>query len=100
MPDPQPLPGAIDGRVFRAGARSTATHRAMGYELGIPLETVVIGSGRKVTGLYCDWARLREAEWDGVLLVHLGWRSVRLPADPERALPDAMAVILARSDTG
>ena len=56
---------------------------------------MVIGPGRQVTDLYYDWARLREVEEDGALLVrpdkHIGWRSVRLPADPERALHDAMS---------
>jgi 2,4-dichlorophenol 6-monooxygenase len=72
----------------------------VGQELGVPLETVVIGPGRHVTDLYYDWARLREVEEDGALLVrpdkHIGWRSVRLPADPERALHDAMTAILGR----
>ncbi len=61
---------------------------------------MVIGPGREVTDLYYDWARLREVDEDGVLLVrpdkHIGWRSMRLPADPERALIDAMAAILGR----
>ena len=85
-------------------ARLPSVHLTMlGYcrELGVPLETVVIGPGRQVTDLYYDWARLREVEEDGALLVrpdkHIGWRSVRLPADPERALHDAMAAILGRN---
>jgi 2,4-dichlorophenol 6-monooxygenase len=72
----------------------------VGQELGVPLATVVIGPGRQVTDLYYDWARLREIEEDGVLLVrpdkHIGWRSLRLPADPQRALHDAMAAILGK----
>ncbi len=53
-----------------------------------------------MTDLYYDWARVREIEEEGALLVrpdkHIGWRSMRLPADPERALHDALAAILGR----
>jgi 2,4-dichlorophenol 6-monooxygenase len=83
-----------------AGEPWIAAAQKAGEELGVPLETVVIGPGRQVTDLYYDWARVREVEEDGALLVrpdkHIGWRSVRLPADPERALHDAMAAILGR----
>jgi 2,4-dichlorophenol 6-monooxygenase len=69
-------------------------------ELAIPLETVIIGPGREYTDLYYDWARAREIEEDGVLLVrpdkHIGWRSVTLPDDPEGALRAALAALLAR----
>jgi 2,4-dichlorophenol 6-monooxygenase len=72
----------------------------VGAELGVPLEAVVIGPGRAVTDLYYDWARLREVEEDGVLLVrpdkHIGWRSRRLPADPAAALRAALTGLLAR----
>jgi 2,4-dichlorophenol 6-monooxygenase len=61
---------------------------------------VVIGPGRQVTDLYYDWARVREVDEDGALLVrpdkHIGWRSMRLPADPKQALHDALAAILGR----
>jgi 2,4-dichlorophenol 6-monooxygenase len=40
--------------------------------------------------IYDDWARLREVAEDGAILVrpdkHIGWRSMTLPDDPERAL--------------
>jgi 2,4-dichlorophenol 6-monooxygenase len=69
-------------------------------ELGVPLETVIIGPGRKVTDIYYDWARIREVEEDGVLLVrpdkHIGWRSMALPEDPERALREALESLLSR----
>ena len=83
-----------------AGEPWVAAAEKVGQELGVPLETVVIGPGRQVTDLYYDWARLREVEEDGVLLVrpdkHIGWRSARLSTDPERELHDAMAAILGR----
>ncbi len=72
----------------------------VGAELGVPLGTVIIGPGREVTDIYYDWARVREVEEDGVLLVrpdkHIGWRSVTLPASPEAALRDALTSLLGR----
>ncbi len=69
-------------------------------ELGVELETVVIGPGRAVTDLYYDWAKLRETDESGALLVrpdkHIGWRAMTLPADPESALRDALSRILGR----
>jgi 2,4-dichlorophenol 6-monooxygenase len=72
----------------------------VGAELGVPLSTVIIGPGREVTDIYYDWARIREVEEDGVLLVrpdkHIGWRSMTLPADPEGALREALTSLLGR----
>lgn len=69
-------------------------------KLGVPLDAVVIGPGRGVTDLYHDWARLREVEESGALLVrpdkHIGWRARSLPADPESALREGLAAILGR----
>jgi 2,4-dichlorophenol 6-monooxygenase len=71
-------------------------------DLGVPLEAVVIGPGREVTDIYFDWSRLREVGEDGALLVrpdkHIGWRSMSLPADPQRALRAALAALLSRAD--
>ncbi|ABM15182.1 FAD-dependent oxidoreductase [Mycolicibacterium vanbaalenii] len=72
----------------------------VGHELGIPLRTVVIGPGREVTDLYYDWAKLREVDEDGALLVrpdkHIAWRSMSMPDQPHAALRSAMAQILGR----
>jgi 2,4-dichlorophenol 6-monooxygenase len=69
-------------------------------DLGVPLEAVVIGPGREVTDIYYDWARIREVEEDGALLVrpdkHIGWRSMSLAEDPEGALREAMTSLLSR----
>jgi 2,4-dichlorophenol 6-monooxygenase len=69
-------------------------------DLRVPLKTVIIGPGREVTDIYYDWARLREVNEDGVLLVRpdkfIGWRSMALPADPEQALRDALTALLSR----
>jgi 2,4-dichlorophenol 6-monooxygenase len=70
-------------------------------DLGIPLEAVVIGPGREITDIYFDWARLREVAEDGAILVrpdkHIGWRSMDMPEDPERALHTAMSSLLGRA---
>jgi 2,4-dichlorophenol 6-monooxygenase len=83
-----------------AGERWTEVAAQVGGELGVRLETVVIGPGRAVTDLYYDWARLREVEEDGVLLVrpdkHIGWRSATMPADPVAELRQALTTILGR----
>jgi 2,4-dichlorophenol 6-monooxygenase len=84
----------ITGEPWSAAAENVAK------ELGVPLRTVVIGPGREITDLYYDWARLREVEEDGVLLVRpdkfIGWRSATLPGDPEAALAEALRTLLSR----
>jgi 2,4-dichlorophenol 6-monooxygenase len=69
-------------------------------ELGVVVVTVVIGAGRAVTDLYYDWAKVREVDESGALLVrpdkHVAWRSMTMPADPRAALYDALARILGR----
>ncbi|BCL28626.1 FAD-dependent oxidoreductase [Streptomyces aurantiacus] len=71
------------------------------HEFGIPLGTVVIGPGQEVTDLYYDWAKLREIDESGAVLVrpdkHIAWRSVTLPEDPEGALRTAMRQILGKA---
>jgi 2,4-dichlorophenol 6-monooxygenase len=68
--------------------------------LEVALATVIIGPGREVTDLYYDWARIREVEEDGAILVRpdkfIGWRSMTLPADPEKSLREAMTSLLER----
>ena len=70
-------------------------------DLQVPLKTVVIGPGREITDIYYDWARIREVEEDGALLVrpdkHVGWRSMTMPEDPERALRSALTSLLSRN---
>jgi 2,4-dichlorophenol 6-monooxygenase len=61
---------------------------------------VITGPRREVTDIYYDWARRREVNEDGVLLVRpdkfIGWRSMSLPADPEQALREALTALLSR----
>lgn len=70
-------------------------------ELGVPLETVVIGPGREVTDLYYDWSKLREVDESGALLVrpdkHIAWRSMALPDDPASELRAALTSVLGRA---
>jgi 2,4-dichlorophenol 6-monooxygenase len=83
-----------------AGEKWAEAAAKVAADLGVSLGTVVIGPGRAVTDIYYDWARLREVEEDGVLLVrpdkHIGWRAATMPADPEGALKSALATILAK----
>ncbi|MCR6032818.1 phenol 2-monooxygenase [Nocardioides sp. zg-579] len=88
----------ITGIAGEAWAEAAA---AVAAELGVPLATVVIGPGREVTDLYYDWAKLREVEESGALLVrpdkHIAWRARTLPEDPAGDLRDALARVLSRA---
>ncbi|MFI6996869.1 FAD-dependent oxidoreductase [Nocardia sp. NPDC050175] len=70
----------------------------VGEQLGIDLDTVVIGPGTPYSDLYFDWSELRGVAEDGVVLVrpdkHVGWRSATLPADPASALYESLSAIL------
>ncbi|AJP05387.1 phenol 2-monooxygenase [Streptomyces cyaneogriseus subsp. noncyanogenus] len=83
-----------------AGEEWAGAADKVAQELGIPLETVVIGPGRDVTDLYYDWAKLREVEESGAILVrpdkHIAWRSMSLAEDPVGALRSALTTILGR----
>ena len=87
-----------------AGEAWAEAGAAVAEELGVPLETVVIGPGRAVNDLYYDWAKQREVGEEGVLLVrpdkHIGWRSMSLPEDPAGALRDALTSLLGRAGEG
>jgi 2,4-dichlorophenol 6-monooxygenase len=71
---------------------------AVADKLGIPLKAVVIGPGQEVTDLYFDWARLREIEEDGALLVRpdkiVAWRSLTMVDNPEAVLLDSFHKVL------
>ncbi len=85
-----------------AGAPWADAARAVAAELGVPLEAFVIGPGQKVEDLYFDWARLREIDEDGALLVRpdkiIAWRSMGAAEDPRAQLREALRSILGRSD--
>ena len=67
-----------------AGEAWATAAKKISDELRVPVSTVIIGPGREVTDIYDDWARIREIDEDGVLLVrpdkHIGWRSMSPPA--------------------
>lgn len=84
-----------------AGEAWEAAAETVSQELGVPVQCVVIGPGRPVTDLYYDWAKLREVEESGAILVrpdkHVAWRSATLPTDPASALREALAQVLGRT---
>ncbi len=61
---------------------------------------MIIGPGREVTDIYYDWARAREIDEDGALLVRpdkfIAWRSMSLPDGPEQTLRNALTTLLSR----
>jgi 2,4-dichlorophenol 6-monooxygenase len=85
----------IAGEAWAAAAEEVAA------DLSVPLDTVVIGPGRKVTDLYYDWARRREVQESGALLIrpdkHIAWRASSLPDDPQTVLNDVLTSLLGRS---
>lgn len=71
-------------------------------ELDVPLEAVVIGPGREVIDTYYDWAKIREVEESGAILVrpdsHVAWRAPVLAEDPVRTLGDVLRTVLGRDE--
>jgi len=69
-------------------------------ELGLNLKCVVIGPGQDAEDLYYDWAKLREVNEDGAILVrpdkHVAWRSKSLAKDPSKELIAVMKKVLGR----
>ena len=61
----------------------------------------MIGPGREYTDLYDDWARVREVQEDGCVLVrpdaHVAWRAHALVDDPEAALTEVLQTMLDRA---
>jgi hypothetical protein len=57
-----------------------------GDELDVPVNTVIIGPGRAVTDICYDWARIREIDEDGVILVRPG-QAHRLALDDSPPRP-------------
>jgi 2,4-dichlorophenol 6-monooxygenase len=84
------------GIAGEAWADAAATVAA---KLDIDIAAHVIGPGREHIDLYDDWARAREVEEDGCVLVrpdaHVGWRSANLATDPAAELHRVLTAILA-----
>ena len=85
----------ISGGAWASAAQRVAT------TLGIELVAHVIGPGREYTDLYDDWARVREVQEDGCVLVrpdaHVAWRAHALVDDPEAALTEVLQTMLDRA---
>ncbi|WP_433559704.1 FAD-dependent oxidoreductase [Pseudonocardia xinjiangensis] len=69
-------------------------------DLGIEVVAYVVGPGREYIDLYEDWARVREVEEDGCVLVrpdaHVAWRSAGRVDDPAAELHRVLSTVLAR----
>jgi 2,4-dichlorophenol 6-monooxygenase len=82
----------ISGEPWTSAAAEVAS------SLGIEIAAYVIGPGRDYTDLYEDWARAREVEEDGCVLVrpdgHVAWRSATVAEDPPEALTTVLRTVL------
>ncbi len=82
----------IGGEAWKAAAEEISERT------GVPIACFVIGPGRKVLDLYDDWARLREIDESGCILVrpdaHIGWRRQTVAADCTTELARVMKQIL------
>ena len=69
-------------------------------ELKLPLVAHVIGAGREYEDIYDDWARFREVDEDGAVLIRpdqvVAWRSKSITKDPAGELKKALLQILSR----
>jgi 2,4-dichlorophenol 6-monooxygenase len=67
-------------------------------QLGIEIAAHVIGPGRELIDAYEDWARAREVEESGCVLVrpdgHVAWRSALLADDPVTELTRTLTAVL------
>jgi 2,4-dichlorophenol 6-monooxygenase len=72
--------------------------RDVSARTGVEIAAYVIGPGRDTLDTYDDWARAREVQENGAILVrpdcHVAWRSNALADDPVAALGDAMEQVL------
>ncbi|MDP9188199.1 MAG: FAD-dependent monooxygenase [Actinomycetota bacterium] len=80
------------------GDRWVEAAKPVSKQAGIEIAAYLIGPGREVMDTYDDWARIREVEEGGCLLVrpdmHIAWRSHELVEDPAAALAAALESIL------
>jgi 2,4-dichlorophenol 6-monooxygenase len=79
------------------GAKWAEAAKAAGKKLGVKVKSVVIGPAQDVEDLYYDWAKLREVDEDGAILVrpdkHVAWRRKSMASDPESELTAALAKV-------
>jgi 2,4-dichlorophenol 6-monooxygenase len=83
---------SIGGEAWHAAAEQVTA------QFGVEIACYTVGPGREVLDLYDDWARLREVEETGCILVrpdaHVAWRSHEIVTDPSAALESVMRQIL------
>ncbi len=69
-------------------------------QLGVDLVSYVVGPGREYIDVYEDWARAREVDESGCVLVrpdaHVGWRSGGASDDPAADLSRVLTQLLSR----
>jgi 2,4-dichlorophenol 6-monooxygenase len=80
------------------GDRWARAARTISSELGVPVVTHLIGPRQQWQDHYGDWARAREVDDAGAILVrpdhHVAWRSEGLVASPEAELRRVLKTIL------
>ena len=73
---------------------------AASQQLGVDIDVRSIGSGGEYADSEGAWARLRQIDESGAVLVrpdmHIGWRAITLPQQAEAALSGAFGAILSR----
>ncbi|MQA08701.1 MAG: 2,4-dichlorophenol 6-monooxygenase [Pseudonocardiaceae bacterium] len=81
-----------------SGWVSAAQHAA--HALGVPIRGAVVDHDQEYHDVYGDWARLRDIDGSGCLLVrpdrYIAWRSHTAVDDPVRTLTNTMRQLLAR----
>jgi 2,4-dichlorophenol 6-monooxygenase len=82
----------IGGDPWVAAAREVAART------GVEIAPYVIGPGRDVLDTYDDWARVREVDESGAVLIrpdgHVAWRNSAIADDPTGALSRALQRLL------
>ncbi|MCW2983856.1 MAG: 2,4-dichlorophenol 6-monooxygenase [Conexibacter sp.] len=82
----------IGGEPWEEAARQAAAHT------GVEIDVRFVGTRDGVLDPYGDWARLREVQDSGCVLVrpdhHVAWRAQRADPDLVRQLPDVLAQAL------
>ena len=80
------------------GDRWVAAAREVSGQTGVEIAPYLIGPGRDVLDTYDDWARAREVDESGAVLVrpdgHVAWRSAVLADDPAAVLGLVMRQLL------
>lgn len=78
-----------------------AAAKAASDKLGVKVTAVVIGPDQDAEDLYYDWAKQREVEEDGAILVrpdkHVAWRSMSAAKDPAAELTAALQKVLGKA---